>query len=200
MNFVDLLIEADNVTGKNFTGKNNTAVDMITNPPIRNVDMAAEDEWEKNSILAYKMDESPINFGDLLFHDEVMAVIVTDPPISQVDIPTHVEEGIKMASITKVASNESRTASHHCPTARKCNKIYAACTPRHINFKIAVDTSYVHEGTVSDMAKTLTFSENGAVIFQGKYLLKRPMIIGASALDIGNPYCIRQEHDMGCSR
>jgi hypothetical protein len=58
------------------------------------------------------------------------------------------------------------------------------------------EDTYVHEATIRDMETTLTFSDNGKVTFQGNYLVERPVIIDASSLNSGDPFCVRQKHDV----
>jgi hypothetical protein len=133
-----------------------------------------------------------VNFADLFIDDsddcvtgeetkaeemgqDIKAVAVTDPAKMS-------DSCVDASNVEKlVGKKESKrhiTTSPQYLSTRKRSKIYESCTPRHIDFEALRDYDYVqegtyiHGGTMTDMEKTLTFHENGTVIFQERFLLE----------------------------
>jgi hypothetical protein len=132
-----------------------------------------------------------VNFADLCIDDsddcvmgeeteaeemgqDIKAVAVTNPKMSDSCVDASNVEKL----VRKKESKRHITMSPQYLSTTKHSKIYECCTPRHIDFEALEDYNYIqkgtytHGGTMTDMEKTLTFHENGTVIFQERYLLE----------------------------
>jgi hypothetical protein len=162
---------------------------------------------------------SPENFVDLLIDDNteeelntsfnVMDLLMDDDnnnEASAVPITLTKSSNCDIDPSTIGSDDIERSQNKESERQSKQSKLrYELCTPRHIDFEAPTTdychvqeegaTHYVHEATVRDMESTLTFGECGTVTFGGNYVLEKPMIVDASSLDDGDPFCIRQEHD-----